>query len=92
MNKTHNYKENNLNLETIRKKLGMTQEEFADAIGFSRRSMVRYENGHREPTFSIVQMKNFLRLVRQAGFELDDLPNILSGSQAKIEDKELVAA
>lgn len=92
MKKTNNINEKSLNLETIRQILGMTQEEFADALGISRRSVVRYENGHREPTFNVSQMKKFVRLVKQAGFELEELPDSLSGDRDRVEGKELVAA
>jgi hypothetical protein len=37
-------------------------------------------------------MKNFLRLVKQAGFELDDLPNILGGTQVNIDIREPIVA
>jgi transcriptional regulator with XRE-family HTH domain len=92
MNRANKDSENNLNLETIRQILGMTQEEFANAIGISSRSVGRYENGIREPVFTIAQMKRFIKLLEKAEIDFRELPDTLMGGKARTEEKELVAA
>jgi len=34
----------------VREKLGLSQREFADMLGISRRTLENWEQGHREPT------------------------------------------
>lgn len=41
-------------LQTIRKKLGLTQEEFAARIDISRRSYARCENGEAKITIAMI--------------------------------------
>lgn len=41
-------------IKVLRKKLGLTQEEFAKKIGLARNSIANYEIGRREPTNAII--------------------------------------
>lgn len=41
-------------IKELRKKLGLTQEEFAKKIGLARNSIANYEIGRREPTNAII--------------------------------------
>ena len=41
-------------VKLIRKKLGMTQEEFSKKLGLARNSIANYEIGRREPTTAII--------------------------------------
>ena len=41
-------------IKDLRKKLGLTQEEFAKKIGLARNSIANYEIGRREPTNAII--------------------------------------
>lgn len=41
-------------VKLIRKKLGMTQEEFSKKLGLARNSIANYEIGRREPTNAII--------------------------------------
>ena len=40
------------NIETLRKKAGLSQNALAKASGLSRMSIVRYETGERSPTIA----------------------------------------
>lgn len=41
-------------IKTIRKSLGLTQDDFGKKIGLARNSIANYEIGRREPTNSII--------------------------------------
>lgn len=41
-------------IKTLRKTLGLTQDEFAKRIGLARNSVANYEIGRREPTNAII--------------------------------------
>jgi DNA-binding transcriptional regulator YiaG len=43
------YEINKTNIEKIRKKLKLTQEQFAEKIGVCRETINRWENGHFKP-------------------------------------------
>ena len=92
MNRPNKKSEEKLNLKLIRKILGLTQEELAEAIGVSVRTISRCETGETEPVFTVAQMKRFNRVIRQAGHELDDLPDVLSNSGKTKRIEEPIAA
>jgi transcriptional regulator with XRE-family HTH domain len=75
MKKEHNDNRIDLNLEIIRKKLGITQRELAFFLQISKRSVVRYENGKSEPTFNFSQIKRLDKLLKMAGYRIEDLPD-----------------
>lgn len=62
-------------LKKLRDEFGMSQEEFARAIGTSGRTVSRWEAGDNIPTFTIAQMKALDRLLRSRAKTLDDLPD-----------------
>jgi DNA-binding XRE family transcriptional regulator len=64
-------------LKQIRQALGMSQEEFAQAIGATQRSIVRWEKGHTSPLFSISQIKALKREMKKLGLDIEDLPDDL---------------
>ena len=49
-------------MRQIREELGMTQVEFAVAIGMSYITISRCERGVREPVFTMLQMKKLCEL------------------------------
>lgn len=53
-------------LKTIRRSLGLTQQEFADRLGVQKTTLSRYERGERSPSLS-----NALEISRILGFDLD---------------------
>ncbi len=54
----------------------MTQEQFADAVGISRRTVINYETGkHQRIALSVSQMKQLVELMKQAGLPIDELPD-----------------
>ncbi|CAA9299244.1 hypothetical protein AVDCRST_MAG92-4965 [uncultured Coleofasciculus sp.] len=69
----------NLNVPTlkqVRERLGMTQEEFGQALGITRESISRYERGvHQRIKFTIAQMKRLQELLEKAGLSIKDLPD-----------------
>ena len=63
-------------LKQVRERLGMTQEEFADALGLSRNTINRYERGiHQRIALSVGQIKRLVELMKQAGLSIEDLPD-----------------
>ncbi len=53
---------NNLNVKEIRKKLGVTQEEFAELLGVSRNTVLNYEKGENIPSSKSTILRKLLRL------------------------------
>ncbi|MGL5877326.1 MAG: helix-turn-helix domain-containing protein [Xenococcaceae cyanobacterium] len=62
-------------LKQVRLALDMTQKEFAIAIGIGERSMTRYENGLREPMFTLAQIKALQLQLLKLGLDFQDLPD-----------------
>lgn len=63
-------------LKQVRERLGMTQEEFGQALGITRESISRYERGvHKRIKFTIAQMKRLQDILEQAGMTIRDLPD-----------------
>lgn len=61
------------NLRTIRKRLGMTQEELAQEVGLTKGAIGHYENGRREP--SVTQCRGLLAVFNKHGesMGIDDI-------------------
>ncbi len=71
-----NFNPNVPTLKQVRERLGMTQEEFGQALGITRETISRYERGvHQRIKFSIAQMKRLQDLLEQAGLSIQDLPD-----------------
>lgn len=49
-----------LEIKTIRKKLGLTQADFAKKIGVSRDTVINYERGDKIPDSKIEMLNNLL--------------------------------
>lgn len=47
-----------VNIKLIRKKLGLSQKAFADAIGVDRITVWRWESGHTQPSEMAVRVVN----------------------------------
>lgn len=62
-------------LKQIRTSLGMSQREFASILGTTHRTLVRYENGQREPIFSLPQIRSLQLQLWKLGLDFQDLPN-----------------
>jgi transcriptional regulator with XRE-family HTH domain len=63
-------------LKQLRERLGLTQEEFGNALGIARNTISRYESGrHKQIKFSIAQVKRLVELMEQAGISIKDLPD-----------------
>ena len=75
-NQDSNFNPNVPSLKQVRERLGMTQEEFGQALGITRESINRYERGvHQRIKFTIAQMKRLQDLLEQAGLSIQDLPD-----------------
>jgi DNA-binding XRE family transcriptional regulator len=75
-NQDSNFNPNVPTLKQVRERLGMTQEQFADAVGISRRTVINYETGkHQRIALSVSQMKQLVELMKQAGLPIDELPD-----------------
>lgn len=61
-------------IRAIRADLGLTQLDFAVAIGTTPSTVSRWERGMSEPELTIVQVK---RLCKLSGKTLDELPDFL---------------
>jgi DNA-binding XRE family transcriptional regulator len=63
-------------LKQLRERLGLTQQEFGNALGIARNTISRYESGrHKQIKFSITQVKCLIELMEQAGISIKDLPD-----------------
>ena len=58
-------------IRTTRNLLGMTFEEFSYQIGYSTRSVYRWESGSAEPGGTAIL--EIMRLCKERGIKLDDL-------------------
>lgn len=61
-------------LKEVRERLGMTQEQIADCLGISRRTVIRHEAGERVIKLNFAQIRRLKELLEQAGMSIDDLP------------------
>jgi len=61
----------NENIRAIRKKLGLTQEQFATKLGIKRSLVGAYEEGRAEPRIELLS-----RMAELAGIPLDDLAGL----------------
>lgn len=55
-------------IRRLRKMRGLTQEEFAAALGMSQASISRFETGERKP-----DVDDLIRIARFFGCKVDDL-------------------
>lgn len=62
-------------LPGLRKQLGLTQEDIANALGVSTRTVINWENGHHEPRLTIRQMKALCALLQ---LPIEQVPEDLS--------------
>jgi len=53
------------------KTLGMTQEQIADCLGISRRTVIRHQAGERVIKLNFAQIRRLKELLEQAGMSLD---------------------
>ena len=75
-NQDSNFNPNVPTLKQVRERLGMTQEQLAQATGISRRTIIDYENGkHQKLQLSMGQIKKIVELMEEAGFSINDLPD-----------------
>ena len=74
-NQDSNFNPNVPTLKQVRDRLGMTQEQFAKALGLSRHTINRYESGkHQRLQLSIAQVRKLVDLMEQAGLPIKELP------------------
>lgn len=73
-----NFEEGESALKTIREALGLSQQEFATLIGVSITSVSRWERGKTPATFTISQMRAFLKAVEPLGLDINTLPDDLA--------------
>jgi DNA-binding XRE family transcriptional regulator len=59
-------------LVQMRAELGLTQEDVAQALGVTPRTVLNWEQGHNKPKLSIRQVKALCALF---GVQLSELPN-----------------
>ncbi|MEQ8465413.1 helix-turn-helix domain-containing protein [Coleofasciculus sp. E1-EBD-02] len=62
-------------LKQLRQRLSMTQEELAQELGTTSRTIRRHETGERQIRFSLPQIKRLIELMQRAGMSADDLPD-----------------
>jgi putative transcriptional regulator len=65
-------------LKQIRQALGLTQCEFAKALGTYQKTIVRWEKGETKPMFTIAQIKALQREMDKIGLDFRDLPDDLN--------------
>lgn len=77
---TFQFSEDGSPMRQIREALGMTQQDFAVAIGVSVTTVARWERGERNPMFTIAQIKALEKLIKTIGLKIKDLPDELGVS------------
>ena len=66
-------------LKTLREMLGdISQEELARRLGVSLATISRWERGVTPATFTIPQMKAFIRQLKLVGLDVDSIPDDFS--------------
>ncbi|GAB4201557.1 MAG: hypothetical protein Fur006_54120 [Coleofasciculaceae cyanobacterium] len=74
-NQDSNFNPNVPTLKQVRDRLGMTQEQFAHALGLSRNTIGSYESGkHQRLQLSMAQVRKLVDLMEQAGLPIKELP------------------
>lgn len=77
-NNNHKKEERLTNLKKLRQELGMTQQQFANAIGVSDTAVANCEQGRTELTFTAASMKKLDSLMNtKFGFGIEVLPDSL---------------
>jgi len=69
-----NLDKSSLPMRQMREELGMTQVQFAIAIGVDPGTISRAERGVTEPTFTALQFKNLCSLTKRS---IDEIPDYL---------------
>ena len=59
-------------LVAMREQLGITQEELANELDVTSRTVINWERGHHEPKLTIRQMKKLCRLL---GKSIEEIPD-----------------
>jgi DNA-binding transcriptional regulator YiaG len=72
-------------LKALRRELDISQEEFGRILGISSRTIARWEAGTSVPTFTIAQVKAFLRLLQSHNKSIYDLPDDIAAPSVKRE-------
>ena len=70
-------------LVTLRKKVGITQKELAEALGVTDHTIRNWEKGREEPRLFIWQVKAMCELLQCS---LDDLPDTFKKQTAERGD------
>lgn len=68
------------NLKELREGLGLTQNQFAVAIGSDPTTISRWERGVYQPSFSVKQVKMLCKLLMDNGMSVLDLPDDFSSN------------
>ena len=71
-------------MRELREELGMTQLEFANALGITTTTVSRAEQGHREPVFTVLQFK---KLCEITGKSPSQLPNYFGKGALIVSNK-----
>jgi len=77
-----NKSENSLSVHELRRRLHMTQEEFAHAIGVTVSTVNRWENGHIEPSRLARRAMEGLAAQLTGSSDFAELPVALSAKEA----------
>lgn len=72
-------KSNVFTLKTLRKQLGLSQQDFAKALGVRRSTISDWERGASKPTLSIEQVKKLDAVLKQVNKTFSDLPDDVAG-------------
>lgn len=73
--KNQNSNPNLPTLKQVRERLGMTQEQFAQELRITSRTIRNHERGANQLKLSLGQIKRLKELLEQAGMSIDDLPD-----------------
>ena len=72
-------------MKVLRELLGVTQEELARRLGVTVVTISRWERGITPATFTIPQMKAFIKELDSVGWNIENFPNDLAPSKQKTD-------
>jgi len=62
-------------LLTLRKRLGLTQPQLGGCLGITEQTVRNHEKGRHRLRLELWQFKILMKLMKEAGMSLEDLPN-----------------
>lgn len=79
-------------LTELRKKQGVSRQEFADEFGISVHTYIKYENGSVNPPYeTLLKLANFYGVTTDYLLGREEQPNPLATLNVKVDDDKFIA-